>query len=297
MTWLDWLAGGERRYHVLEHCMSGDTGWAWALAGLSGSLLVAYLGIAAVWWRASRAGPPNEARRLLRVMVAIFVLCGLVHQRATISLWWPGYRLSALLLVPLNVASWLFLARSLWAGVERVFMPATGDVIESMWRADGVGVAYVLPGGDQVWRANPALAAMFGCGVEELEGRSLAEITHPDDLAADLAQWERVKRGESDSYSMRKRYRYFGPGGGWWWGRLTVSARRGAGGRVLHSVSQVVRIQDEQDLRERLALTNSLLRRELEAVRQARREVGEDADAALARLDEIAARLEESRGE
>ncbi len=60
---------------------------------------------------------------------------------------------------------------------------------------------------DKVWLAvNPALCRILGYSVAELKKMTWAELTHPDDLAADVAQFDAVLRGESDGYSIEKRF-------------------------------------------------------------------------------------------
>ncbi len=54
--------------------------------------------------------------------------------------------------------------------------------------------------------ANPALCAILGYPKEELLKKTWAELTHPEDLAADLAHFKRLTSGETDRYSMEKRF-------------------------------------------------------------------------------------------
>lgn len=53
---------------------------------------------------------------------------------------------------------------------------------------------------------NDCLCMMFGYSREEFSGKSWAEMTHPDDLALDEAQFQSVLRGEIEGYSMDKRF-------------------------------------------------------------------------------------------
>jgi len=53
---------------------------------------------------------------------------------------------------------------------------------------------------------NDQLCRMFGYGRSELLQTTWAELTHPDDLPADLANFNRVLTGELDGYSMNKRF-------------------------------------------------------------------------------------------
>ncbi|MCB2189148.1 MAG: PAS domain S-box protein [Deltaproteobacteria bacterium] len=55
-------------------------------------------------------------------------------------------------------------------------------------------------------RVNHSAQEFFGFGAKELAQMNFRQVTHPDDLAADLTQMERLLRGEADSYSLEKRY-------------------------------------------------------------------------------------------
>jgi PAS domain S-box-containing protein len=99
-----------------------------------------------------------------------------------------------------------------------------------------VGIAHLAP--DLRWlRANKALCRILGYPVDELVTKSLQDITHPDDLAADLAQVERLLDGEIASYDMDKRY--LRKDGSIVWGRLTVGCVREGDGSVDYLVAVV----------------------------------------------------------
>jgi PAS domain S-box-containing protein len=68
-----------------------------------------------------------------------------------------------------------------------------------------VGMAHV--GLDGRWlRVNERLCRIVGYTRDELLQLTFQDITHPDDLDADLEQMHRLIRGEIESYSMEKRY-------------------------------------------------------------------------------------------
>ncbi|MDE2166920.1 MAG: PAS domain S-box protein [Alphaproteobacteria bacterium] len=56
--------------------------------------------------------------------------------------------------------------------------------------------------------ANKSFCAMLGYDREELRAKTIDEITHPDDLAADRREFGRLKSGEIASYTLEKRYRH-----------------------------------------------------------------------------------------
>ncbi|MCX7108675.1 MAG: EAL domain-containing protein [Proteobacteria bacterium] len=68
-----------------------------------------------------------------------------------------------------------------------------------------VGCAVTLP--SKGWLdANDTLCEMLGYGKTELTRMTWAELTHPDDIAADLVQFNRVLAGEIDGYTVEKRF-------------------------------------------------------------------------------------------
>ncbi len=67
------------------------------------------------------------------------------------------------------------------------------------------GRAITSPEKDWV-EVNDALCAMLGYTKSELIQMTWVDLTHPDDLAADLAQFKRVMAGEVDGYTLEKRF-------------------------------------------------------------------------------------------
>ncbi len=68
-----------------------------------------------------------------------------------------------------------------------------------------VGIAHVAF--DGTWlRVNERLSALVGYSKDELLASDFQTITHPDDLDNDLELFEKLKAGDIDHYTMRKRY-------------------------------------------------------------------------------------------
>jgi PAS domain S-box-containing protein len=114
-----------------------------------------------------------------------------------------------------------------------------------------VGIAHI--GLDGSWlRMNGAIAQIVGYSKEELFTKTFADITHPDDLAADWAQARSLAAGEIPLYAMEKRY--IRKDGRQTWVNLTVSLMRDDEGNPLHYISIVedidARKQAERLLRE-----------------------------------------------
>lgn len=68
-----------------------------------------------------------------------------------------------------------------------------------------VGIAITSIQKDWV-EVNDRLCEIFGYKREELTKKTWGEITHPDDLANDVSQFERVLSGDIDGYSLDKRF-------------------------------------------------------------------------------------------
>jgi PAS domain S-box-containing protein len=83
-----------------------------------------------------------------------------------------------------------------------------------------VGMARVAPDGRWL-EVNQRLCEMLGFERDELLARKFQDMTHPDDLDADLELVERVLAGELATYTLEKRY--VKKDGGLVWVDLTVS--------------------------------------------------------------------------
>ena len=84
-------------------------------------------------------------------------------------------------------------------------------------------------------RANQKLCEILGYSEEELVGRSLKEISHPDDRDTTDAARARMRAGELDSVQFEKRYlRKDGPPV---WVNLTVALARNASGEPQHEIA------------------------------------------------------------
>ncbi len=120
------------------------------------------------------------------------------------------------------------------------------------------GIGMALVGLDGRWlRVNQALCDLIGYTESELLKATFQDITHPDDLDADLGHVRSLIAGEQNFYHMEKRYVH--RDGRIVWVRLTASLVRSASGQPLHFVSQIENITDrrqaETALRESEALT------------------------------------------
>ncbi|MEI6077114.1 MAG: PAS domain S-box protein, partial [Verrucomicrobiota bacterium] len=107
-------------------------------------------------------------------------------------------------------------ARDISIGLDQLDREAKRRQAESaLWQSEarlqgyfnslsaGVGITSPTAG----WiDANPRLQEMLGYSLEELRSLSWIELTHPEDREKNIALYEEVLAGKSDSYSMDKRF-------------------------------------------------------------------------------------------
>ena len=162
---------------------------------------------------------------------------------------------------------------------------------EATFEQAAVGVALVAPDGRWL-RVNRKLCAIVGYSQEELLGKTFQDITHPDDMNADLEAVRRMLAREIDAYAMEKRY--LRKDGAVVWTRLTVALYWNPDGRPGYFIAVVedidARKQAEQALGEAQAAA-------LETQRQAQRAalgLMEDAIAARHRAEAVNAELRAS---
>ena len=84
-----------------------------------------------------------------------------------------------------------------------------------------VGVALIDSRSGRFLRINGRYAELLGYDIDELAEMDFQQVTHPEDLQADLDNMERLRRGDIREFTMEKRY--FHRDGSVVWVELTVS--------------------------------------------------------------------------
>ncbi|MBO9541590.1 PAS domain S-box protein [bacterium] len=116
---------------------------------------------------------------------------------------------------------------------------------------DSAAIGMALVGLDgRFLRANRAWERIVGYDEAELLARGFQDLTHPDELAADLAYLHEMLNGTRESYQLEKRY--FHKHGHQVIVRLSVSLVRDCQGAPLHFVSQIEDISEERHAQEAL---------------------------------------------
>jgi PAS domain S-box-containing protein len=123
---------------------------------------------------------------------------------------------------------------------------------------DHTGVATVLTDIDNRFvRVNTAFAGLFGYDPSEMSELSMADVTHPDDLAASYAGRESLLAGERHFFQMEKRYRH--KEGHTFWGLTSVSLVRDPTGRPLLHVGQVQDVTERKRAEQRLTAQHAVV--------------------------------------
>jgi diguanylate cyclase (GGDEF)-like protein/PAS domain S-box-containing protein len=98
------------------------------------------------------------------------------------------------------------------------------------------GIAITSP--EKGWlQVNDRICSIMGYSRDEIFRMTWSEMTHPDDLAADIDQFNRVLAGQIDHYSMNKRF--IRKDGMVVWTNLSVGCIRKSDGSVDHIIAMV----------------------------------------------------------
>ncbi len=118
------------------------------------------------------------------------------------------------------------------------------QLYRSTFELAAVGVAHVAPDGRWL-RLNQRVCQITGYSERELMQMRFQDITHPDDLAVDLAETQKILRGEQSSFSMEKRY--IRKDKSIVWVHLGVSCAHDARGKIKHFISVIEEITERRE--------------------------------------------------
>lgn len=121
-------------------------------------------------------------------------------------------------------------------------------LFRSQFDLGNLGIAITSP--EKGWlRANPYLCDLLGYSEDELKAMTWAEMTHPDDLVADEAQFKQMLAGEIDNYELDKRF--YNKAGNSIYIHLTVSCYRDKG-EVKFVIATLLDITERKQMEEEL---------------------------------------------
>jgi len=137
----------------------------------------------------------------------------------------------------------------------------TAWLFQAIFEQASVGICYSDFDGVFI-HVNPRFCELTGYSSAELEGRSFAEITHPDDVTVDAQLGDQLIAGTRGPYTLEKRY--IRKDGQVIWVRLTVALSRKPNGEPHHLIGMV------EDINQML-LTEQALRASEARLREAQR--------------------------
>ena len=133
--------------------------------------------------------------------------------------------------------------------------------IEQRFRATfeqaSVGIALTSPDGPWLM-VNQKLCDIVGYTRAELLAKTFQDITHPDDLGADLAYVRQTLAHEIKTFAMEKRYRR--KNGSWVWVRLSCAMAWRPDGSPDYFISLIEDIQDRKLAEEKLRMSDMALK-------------------------------------
>lgn len=132
---------------------------------------------------------------------------------------------------------------------------------EGTFNQAAVGIAHMLSSG-RFLRVNRKLCDIVGYSAEELTSLSFQQITHPDDLAADLERAEKLVRGDLPTYSLEKRY--LRKDGSAVWINLTASAMRDSAGIIRYVIAVIEDIGARKIAESEIRRLNEVLERRVQ---------------------------------
>lgn len=286
MEWLTALFESRGLPH--GYCIAWDPRLLWAMVIGNGLVALAYFSIPFALGHFLRRQPNLPFGWMFTLFGAFIFFCGLTHVIDIINLWRPLYRLDAVVmtltagvsvataicLLPLIPRASNYLDEVREQGqrlneVNQQLQEATTAleqrnaalaISERRFRltVEGAPIGLAIVGLDGRWiEVNLALCEMLGYSRSELLAKSFQDITHPDDLARDLAEVDALVQGRKSKYRMNKRY--IRQDDSVISVQLDVALQRDAEGQPLHFISQI------QDITERQKMLADLRASEAEA--------------------------------
>lgn len=272
---LDILLGEMSGFVPHGYCLRWDP-WLLARYVISDAVIgLSYYSIPIVLLHFSKRHPELRFNLVFVLFAAFIFACGTTHFVEILNIWWPAYQLQAwikvitavisvttaialLPLAPRMSAALTFhqqsrerqeaLNEELTAANES--LAASNEALaqsEELFRLTvqnaPIGLATVGLDG-RFLSVNRTLCEIVGYPEIELRQKSFQDITHPQDLQADLAKVEDLIAGRADHYRMQKRYLH--RDGHVVDIQLDVAILRSAQGEPLQFVSQI------QDITQRL---------------------------------------------
>jgi len=177
--------------------------------------------------------------------------------------------------------------------VKNILAQESQQLFKNVFEHSPVGIALVSPEGRWL-NVNGSICEMLGYGKDELLKGSFQDITHPDDLATDMAFVGQMLNRERETYQMEKRY--IRKDGTYMWVLLSVSLTWHEG-KPAFFISQLTDITMKKRLRMEVEKKNAELENHLTRINEFNRIVAHNLRGPASSLINMSDFLEKSSSE
>ncbi len=218
------------------YCLQWNPSLVWTLVISDIIIAISYFSIPFAIWLFAKKRPDIPHRWLFALFGLFIVACGITHFFDVLTIWRPNYwanaiakAITAILSLGTALVLWRIMPSALLApsvaqlveaknqvefanaNLERRVQERTEELRQSseQFRAyferSMVGMATTSI--EKGWlNVNDALCDSLGYSREELMRMTWVELTYPEDIAPDLAQFNRLLSGEINNYALDKRF-------------------------------------------------------------------------------------------
>ncbi len=118
------------------------------------------------------------------------------------------------------------------------------EIFKNLFEYSAAGIALVDLKGNYI-KVNSSFYSMLGYTEEEILKKNFKDITHPDDLDADLEYLQQLNNNEIKYFSMEKRYAH--KNGNYIWAYITISIIHNSDGKPVNYISLFNNITDKNE--------------------------------------------------
>ncbi|HJT50504.1 MAG TPA: EAL domain-containing protein, partial [Nitrosospira sp.] len=197
------------------------------------------------------------------------LLAKIAQSEVLAQLWTLVFWVSIVILISVTAVSIVLLL--LWRQQQRAHQLALivhtakqDRLLKYFYDLPFMGMAITSPDTKRWLRFNNQFCEMMGYSGEELAQKTWIEVTHPDDIAAGIAERERIIRGESEGYAMNKRF--IRKDGSVVFANVNVKCVRNDNGTVHYFVAMIRDITEQERRKSEILAARSQLQATLDAI-------------------------------